>query len=141
LLTINKIRFEKLLRIKVSEEVMMDEDEIRYEGGEKLPNQKELEKELSDYLSKKYGNRIKIISPFVYPKAQEIITEEGRPGEKKEPVINFDMLPEELESHLDSFVVKQNQAKAYWPPKSALTSTASSTSSGRRTRKRAAGSE
>ena len=83
----------------------------RYEGGEKLPNQKELEKELSDYLSKKYGNRIKIISPFVYPKAEEVTTEEGKAGEKKEPVI-FDMLPEELEYYLDSFVVKQNQAKA-----------------------------
>ena len=91
---------------------MMDDDLTRYEGGEKLPNQKELEKELSDYLSKKYGNRIKIISPFVYPKAQEISSDEGKPGEKKDPVINFDMLPEELESHLDSFVVKQNQAKA-----------------------------
>jgi len=91
---------------------MMDDDLTRYEGGEKLPNQKELEKELSDYLSKKYGNRIKIISPFVYPKAQEISLDEGKPGEKKDPVINFDMLPEELESHLDSFVVKQNQAKA-----------------------------
>ena len=98
--------------IEVSEEVMMDDDLTRYEGGEKLPNQKELEKELSDYLSKKYGNRIKIISPFVYPKAQEISLDEGKPGEKKDPVINFDMLPEELESHLDSFVVKQNQAKA-----------------------------
>jgi ATP-dependent Clp protease ATP-binding subunit ClpX len=91
---------------------MMDDDVIRDERGEKLPNQKELEKELSDYLSKKYGNRIKIISPFVYPKAQEISAEGGKPGEKKEQDINFDMLPEELESHLDSFVVKQNQAKA-----------------------------
>jgi endopeptidase Clp ATP-binding regulatory subunit ClpX len=91
---------------------MMDDELSKYEDGEKLPNQKELEKELSDYLSKKYGNRIKIISPFVYPRAQEIGTEEGKPGEKKEPIINFDMLPEELESHLDSFVVKQNQAKA-----------------------------
>ena len=54
---------------------MMDDDLITFEGGEKLPNQKELEKELSDYLSKKYGNRIKIISPFVYPKAEEISTE------------------------------------------------------------------
>jgi len=90
----------------------MDDDFTGIEGGEKLPNQKELEKELSEYLSKKYGNRIKIISPFVYPRAQEIGTEEGKPGDKKQPVINFDMLPEELESHLDSFVVKQNQAKA-----------------------------
>jgi len=30
---------------------MIDDDVIRNEVGEKLPNQKELEKELSDYLS------------------------------------------------------------------------------------------
>ena len=91
---------------------MINDELNKQESGEKLPNQKELEKELSDYLSKKYGNRIKIISPFVYPRAQEISTEEGQSGDMKQPVINFDMLPEELESHLDSFVVKQRQAKA-----------------------------
>lgn len=88
------------------------DDVIRNEGGEKLPNQKELEKELSDYLSKKYGNRVRIISPFVFPKAQEIETEGTRSGEAKGATIRFDMLPEELEAYLDSFVVKQNQAKA-----------------------------
>jgi endopeptidase Clp ATP-binding regulatory subunit ClpX len=79
----------------------------------KLPDQKELEKELSDYLSKKYGNRIKIISPFLLPKDQE-----GFIGEKEDngrisgsgPL--FDMLPKELESYLESFIVKQTQAKA-----------------------------
>lgn len=82
------------------------------EGSEKLPNQKELEKELSDYLSKKYGNRIKIISPFLFPKGKESATDEGRPGERGDSGPNFDMLPEELEAHLDSFVVQQHNAKA-----------------------------
>ena len=34
----------------------------------KVPDQKELEKELSDYLSKKYGARVKIVSPMMLPK-------------------------------------------------------------------------
>ncbi len=88
------------------------DDVLQNEGGEKLPNQKELEKELSDYLSKKYGNRIKIISPLLFPKAQELTTDEGREGGKKSFAPNFEMLPEELERYLDSFVVKQHQAKA-----------------------------
>ncbi|MBW1773632.1 MAG: ATPase, partial [Deltaproteobacteria bacterium] len=90
------------------------EDEIMNEKDErgKLPNQKELEKELSDYLSKKYGNRIKIISPFLFPKEQEDATDEGGEGEKRKETLIFDMLPEELEAHLDSFVVKQGRAKA-----------------------------
>ncbi|MFH1351011.1 MAG: AAA family ATPase [Pseudomonadota bacterium] len=82
------------------------------EDSGKLPNQKELEKELSEYLSKKYGNRIKIISPFVFPKGQEISMEEGRTGETKGGLPLFDMLPEELEAYLDSFIIKQDQAKA-----------------------------
>ena len=78
----------------------------------KLPNQQELEKELSDYLSKKYGNRIKIISPFLFPKGEEESTDDGETTGKKGTVPVFHMLPEELEAYLESFVVKQTQAKA-----------------------------
>jgi ATP-dependent Clp protease ATP-binding subunit ClpX len=78
---------------------------------ERLPDQQELEKELSDYLSKKYGNRIKIISPFLFPKGQEDMTDDLS-GDEKEGSSGFDMLPEELEAYLDTFVVKQKDAKA-----------------------------
>jgi len=91
---------------------MGKDDVLNSEEAEKLPNQKELEKELSDYLSKKYGNRIKIISPFIFPKPQDIETDEVRSGEGKGHEVKFDLLPEELESYLESFVVKQNRAKA-----------------------------
>jgi|WetSurMetagenome_2_1015567.scaffolds.fasta_scaffold07589_2 ATP-dependent Clp protease ATP-binding subunit ClpX len=78
---------------------------------ERLPDQQELEKELSEYLSKKYGNRIKIISPFLFPKGQEEMTDDLL-GDEKEGPSGFDMLPEELEAYLDTFVVKQKDAKA-----------------------------
>lgn len=78
----------------------------------KLPDQKELEKELSEYLSKKYGDRIKIISPFVFPKGDKAEIDEGKFAHKKGGVPSFDMLPEELEAYIDGFVVKQDQAKA-----------------------------
>jgi len=77
-----------------------------------IPNQKELEKELSDYLSKKYGGRVKIISPLVFPKPEEASTDDtGRSDEPGSGPL-FGLLPEELESYLDSFVVKQDRAKA-----------------------------
>jgi ATP-dependent Clp protease ATP-binding subunit ClpX len=63
------------------------------EGAEKLPNQKELEKELSDYLSKKYGNRIKIISPFYLSETAGHWTDEAKSGEGKGREVKFDMLP------------------------------------------------
>jgi len=88
------------------------EDNLEEEKEQKIPNQKELEKELSDYLSKKYGDRIKIISPILFPQSDPKRTDEGgKAGSKKPGVPTFDMKPEELDSYLDGYVVKQNQAK------------------------------
>ncbi len=85
---------------------------IEKERGGKIPNQKELEKELSEYLSKKYGNRVRVISPFVFPKGDPE-GEKGRTGGREgDKLPAFDMLPEELEAYLDNFVVKQKEAKA-----------------------------
>ena len=81
-------------------------------GSGRVPNQRELEKELSDYLSKKYGSRVKIISPFFIPKLDEQEKDEGLSGKVFDDLFSFDLLPEELEAYLDTFVVKQNDAKA-----------------------------
>lgn len=83
------------------------------EMNQKLPTQKELERELSDYLSKKYGDRIKIITPFVIPKGETEETE-PRPKEPKGVAskINFNLKPEELEAYLDEYVIQQDEAKA-----------------------------
>ena len=92
------------------------EDDITPKGGKEynseIPDQKDLEKELSDYLSKKYGGRIKIISPLVMPKTDDVSSDEPGKEDKSGGAPAFDMLPEELESYLDSFVVKQDRAKA-----------------------------
>jgi len=82
------------------------------EGQTKIPNQKELEKELSEYLSKKYGNRVKVISPFVVPRPGEEREDDARKSRHGKKGLNFGMLPEELEAYLDGFVVKQHDAKA-----------------------------
>ncbi|WP_449245320.1 AAA family ATPase [Desulfobacca acetoxidans] len=78
----------------------------------KFPDQKELEKELSEYLAKKYGDRVKIISPFIMPKP---VVEEG-PAKVRHAggtgKINFNLKPEELEDYLNEYVVKQETAKS-----------------------------
>ena len=75
-------------------------------GSGRIPNQKELEKELSDYLSKKYGGRVKIISPLVFPKPDDVSSDDKGDGTDTGNLPSFDLLPEELESYLDGFVVK-----------------------------------
>jgi len=77
----------------------------------KIPDQKDLEKELTDYLSKKYGGRVKIISPFVFPKKDMVSTDDTKKGNGADIKPAFDLLPEELESYLESFVIKQEKAK------------------------------
>lgn len=76
---------------------------------EKVPDQKELEKELSEYLAKKYGDRVKIISPMVFPSTE---SSGGDRGQSEEDDGFFNLLPEDLERYLDRFVVKQRDAKA-----------------------------
>ena len=76
---------------------------------DKIPGQKELEKEIGDYLTKKYGSRIQVTSPYWVAKA-----EAGSRGKGAETLdrINFDLLPEELEAYLSEYVVKQEDTKS-----------------------------
>jgi ATP-dependent Clp protease ATP-binding subunit ClpX len=77
---------------------------------EKIPDPKELEKELSDYLSKKYGSRIKVLAPHWIAKPEKDANGQG-PG-RNPSKINFDLKPEELESYLHEYVIKQDLAKS-----------------------------
>jgi endopeptidase Clp ATP-binding regulatory subunit ClpX len=78
----------------------------------KIPDQKELEKELNEYLGKKYGDRIRLVVPMLFPKPQ---TEEGQKDEKeaggKKAKIQFDLKPEELEAFLNDYIIRQEEAK------------------------------
>jgi len=76
-----------------------------------FPDQETLEKELSEYLSKKYGYRIKVISPMMAAdhSREPVDIEKNQGGADK---IRFDMKPEELESYLNRFVVRQDEPKA-----------------------------
>lgn len=79
---------------------------------DKLPDPKELEKELNEYLQRKYGGHIKLALPTFFPKFDSDYIDPEKEDKKEEPVkIKFDMKPEELEAYLDEYVVKQKEAK------------------------------
>ncbi len=79
----------------------------------KIPDQKELEKELNEYLGKKYGDRIRLVVPMLFPKPQteEILKEEKEFDEEKKGKIDFDLKPEELEAFLNDYIIRQEGAK------------------------------
>ena len=79
------------------------------EYNEKIPDPKEIEKEIGDFLTKKFGGSVRMVSPLVLP--QEVSTEKAEKSTKKEKKIHFDLKPEDLISYLDQYVVEQDDAK------------------------------
>jgi len=80
------------------------------ETNEKIPDPKELEKEISAFLAKKFGQNVKIVSPMVM--TQEATVDQTKEAGKSKKKIDFDLKPEELIAYLDQYVVKQDSAKA-----------------------------
>src|SRR4030067_1960255 len=82
------------------------------ESDSKVPDQKELKKELNEYLGKKYGERVRLVVPLFFPRAQpdEFSKEEkeSKAGKKR---IDFDLKPEELEAFLNDYIIRQEEAK------------------------------
>ena len=80
------------------------------EHDQKIPDPKELEKELSDFLAKKFGSSVRLSTPVILPQAAK--TEESEPPPKTRSTLNFDLKPQDLVAYLDQYVVKQTKAKA-----------------------------
>ncbi len=80
------------------------------EKTEKIPNLKELEKEISEFLSKKFGNNIKVVTPMQIPEELSLEKQTNPSGSDKK--INFDLKPEDLVAYLDQYIVKQENAKS-----------------------------
>jgi endopeptidase Clp ATP-binding regulatory subunit ClpX len=94
---------ELILRLIIGKEIMNVFD--------KIPDPKELEKELNEYLTKKYGSRIKLAMPMVIPQKDEGVIEKESKKQRESKKLRFDLKPEELESYLNEFIVKQDDAK------------------------------
>jgi endopeptidase Clp ATP-binding regulatory subunit ClpX len=70
-------------------------------------NPAQLQKEIQDFLTQKYGDRV------VFPQAESIDGQKGEETSEKRGVerIDFDLTPEELVAYLDRYVVRQDDAK------------------------------
>jgi ATP-dependent Clp protease ATP-binding subunit ClpX len=103
-----------LLRNKQAASLLFQEDVIivfNMSGSkENIPTPKELEKEIGEFLTKRFGNNVKFAQPIgrIHPAA----TDEGDAALSTDSSIKFDLKPEELISYLDHYIIKQDQAKA-----------------------------
>ncbi|QTA82896.1 ATP-dependent Clp protease, ATP-binding subunit [Desulfonema limicola] len=76
----------------------------------KLPDPKEIEREIGEFLAKRFGGDVKIVSPINLP--QELSLEAKKIFQPKPGNINFDLKPRDLIAYLDQYIVRQDQAKA-----------------------------
>ena len=76
-----------------------------------FPSQKEIEKDISNYLTKKYGERIKIVGIHAQPEVADssLIDKKNAAATITR---NFSIKPEELNAYLDEYVIRQDDAKA-----------------------------
>ncbi len=69
-----------------------------------FPNSVDIQKDLNDFISQKYGGRVVLSKPDVEG------GKEGSAGQENESEISFDLKPLDLEKYLNEFVVKQADA-------------------------------
>ena len=79
-------------------------------SGPKWPNPDELRKDMEEFFSNKYGDRVKLGVLNTEPD-QARTADEGTEVEDKPLDIHFDYLPRDIKKYLDRFVVKQDAAK------------------------------
>ncbi len=71
----------------------------------------EMQKDISDYVSKKYGIRFKVAAFGTAPEPAKEKGEEAKACTNDLASIHFDMKPGELKAYLDEYMVKQDEAK------------------------------
>ncbi|HAO19301.1 MAG TPA: ATPase, partial [Desulfobacteraceae bacterium] len=58
---------------------------------EKLPDPREIERELAEFLSKKFGGEVRVISPFSFPQELREETPPEEPVKEEKKTITFDL--------------------------------------------------
>jgi ATP-dependent Clp protease ATP-binding subunit ClpX len=79
-------------------------------SGPNWPNPDELRKDMEDFFSKKYGDRVKLGVLSAEPD-QARTADEGTETQNAPLDLQFDYLPRDIKKYLDRFVVKQDAAK------------------------------
>ncbi len=78
----------------------------------KEPDFKQIEKDIKEYLLKKYGVQVQLAGFQLFPEAaRQDRAESAEEKSPKPPSIHFDMKPEQLKAYLDEYLVKQDEAK------------------------------
>jgi ATP-dependent Clp protease ATP-binding subunit ClpX len=78
---------------------------------EKAPSKKNIEKEIGEFLAKKFGREVQVISSAAFPLEENAMDGASSPR-KTADAVPFDLKPEDLIAHLDQYIVRRTEAKA-----------------------------
>lgn len=79
-------------------------------NNEKFPTPEQLEKEISTFLTRRFGDSVKFVSPVVM--AAEVDPHETDRRQRSGEDGHFDLKPEALIAYLDQYIIQQDRAKA-----------------------------
>ncbi len=81
--------------------------------GTDIPDPKQIEKEINEFLGNKYGNRIRVMGTQIGPWPGAVEGGGGQETEEESDIssIRFNMKPAELHEYLDRYVIRQDKAK------------------------------
>ena len=74
------------------------------------PNADELRRDMEEFFSKKYGDRVRLGMLSTQPE-QARTADEGTETEEAPLQFDFNYLPRDIKNYLDRFVIKQDSAK------------------------------
>jgi endopeptidase Clp ATP-binding regulatory subunit ClpX len=77
---------------------------------ETIPRPEEIEKEIGEFLSKKFGGTVKMVSQEIIQ--PETVADASGKTSMPDDLFHFDMKPEDLIAYLDQYIVRQDYAKA-----------------------------
>jgi endopeptidase Clp ATP-binding regulatory subunit ClpX len=75
---------------------------------DRAPTPDELQKELAEFMKKKFGGKAFV---SIFPQAEPAGEEGAEAAEEKPADLRFDLKPKEVKEYLDRFVIKQEEAK------------------------------
>jgi endopeptidase Clp ATP-binding regulatory subunit ClpX len=76
-----------------------------------IPEPGKIEKEIGEFLNKKFGGRVQLIPQYGDPETVIRGKKEGTEGQKSGKEPEFNLLPQEMKDYLDQFIIKQDNAK------------------------------
>lgn len=75
---------------------------------DKIPKPEEIQKEFEEFVKKRFGGQVQIVSQQLDRSNEGEVTDDNQPETSE---LNFDFKPKDVKAYLDRYIIKQDEAK------------------------------